>query len=162
MSRLILLPVPRPLSYFQMLCICTFSQLNRACSKTLLSLQLVCSAYRDWLLLEIAKIGFYTGEMSSSISPAEQVQFFSEGLRRSNAIFLMDSDGVSAIILKWPQRGECKFLKKHPVELCNFFKGLRWSNAFFKDWQSKCKFLKRTPVKQMHFSKKRLWWSNAY
>ena len=36
-------------------------------------LQFVCSVYRDVLLLKIAKIGFYTGELFSSVSMSKQM-----------------------------------------------------------------------------------------
>jgi len=49
------------LALFQILRICTFSLLNRACSKTLCIIAIVHSVLQRYLIAKITKIGFLYG-----------------------------------------------------------------------------------------------------
>ena len=73
MSRRILLPVPRPLSYFRFYAFALLVNWTGHVQRLSVSLQFIYSVYRDVLLLKIAKIGFYTGELSSSVSAPNTV-----------------------------------------------------------------------------------------
>ncbi|EDQ98017.1 uncharacterized protein LACBIDRAFT_336344 [Laccaria bicolor S238N-H82] len=81
MSRRILLPAPKPLSYVQTRCMCTFSLLNRL--------------QRRPFNGKIAKIGFYTVEHVSPVSTANAEAFLQE-LGETEASFKTRSFNVVA------------------------------------------------------------------